>query len=89
MIFEALITICSSLIKLLFSWVNLPAFPEQAKVAIDTYMGYIFDNLDFLSFFVNVSTLKIVAGVAITLYAFEHIYKVIVWVIHKLPLSID
>lgn len=82
-------TVCSFLIRAIFSWINLPDFPEAAKTAIDTYMNLIFDNLDFLSFFVNVSTLKIVATVAIALFAFEHIYKIIIWVVHKIPLSID
>lgn len=52
-------------------------------------MSLIFDNLDFLSFFINVNTLKIVALVAVSLFAFEHIYKIMIWVIRKIPLSID
>jgi len=60
-----------------------------AKTAIDTYLSLIFDNLDFLSFFVNVNTLKTVALVAVSLYAFEHIYKIMMWIIRKIPLSID
>lgn len=89
MIFEGLIALCSGIIKLCFSWINLPAFPEGAKTAIDTYLSLIFDNLGFLGFFVNVGTLKTVALVAVALYGFEHIYKIMMWIIHKLPLSID
>lgn len=87
MIFEGFVTVCSSLIKFLFSFVNLPSMPEAAATAFDTYFGYIFDNLDFLNFFLNVSTLKTVATIAIVLYSFEHIFKIIMWVIHKIPLA--
>lgn len=89
MILQLIITLCTGIVQLLFSFVNLPQFPDSAKTAINTYLGYIFDNLDFLSFFVNTSTLKTIAIVAIALFAFEHVYKILVWVIHKIPLSIE
>ncbi len=44
------------------------SFLLGAKAAIDTYLSLVFDNLDFLSFFVNVNTLKTVALVAVALY---------------------
>lgn len=89
MILEAIMTLCTGVIQLLFSWINLPAFPASAQTAIDTYLSLIFDNLDFLSFFVHVSTFKTVALVAVSLFAFEHIYKIMIWIIRKIPLSID
>lgn len=89
MIIQAFMYLCTSIIQLTFSWVNLPPLPDSVHTTMDTYFGYIFDNLSFLSFFVNINTLKIVAGVAIGLFAFEHIYKIMIWIIHKLPLSID
>lgn len=89
MILEAIMTLCTGVIQLLFSWIKLPQFPAGAKTAIDTYLSLIFDNLDFLSFFVNVNTFKIVALVAVTLYGFEHIYKIMIWIIRKIPISID
>ena len=89
MIVELLISLCTSLLKFILSWVNLPPFPDSAKAAIDTYMGYIFDNLNFLSFFINISTLKTVAGIAIILFTFSHLYKIFIWIIHKIPVSMD
>lgn len=89
MIVEAMMTLCTGLVQLIFGWVSLPAIPESAQTALNTYFGYIFDNLSFLNFFLNVGTLKTVATIAISLYAFEHIYKIMIWVIRKIPLSID
>lgn len=31
MILEAIMTLCTGIIQLLFSWINLPAFPERCK----------------------------------------------------------
>ncbi len=89
MIVEGLALIVRELVQFLFSWISLPSMPESAQTAFNTYFSYIFDNLSFLNFFINVGTLKTVAGIAITIYAFEHIYKIMMWIIHKLPLSID
>ena len=89
MIIEGLCVVIRELVQFLFSWVNLPAMPESARTALDTYFGYIFDNLDFLNFFVNVSTLKSIAIVAVSLFIFVRVYKVIMWIINKIPLSIN
>lgn len=89
MIIEGIMNLCTGIIQLLFSWINLPSFPENAQKAIDTYLGYVFDNLDFLSFFINVSTLKTISLIAIVLFSFEHIYKIMMWIVRKIPLSID
>ena len=51
MIISGFITICTSIIQFLFSWVNLPDIPLSAQSTFDTYMSYIFDNLHFLNFF--------------------------------------
>lgn len=61
MIISGFITICTSIIQFLFSWVNLPDIPLSAQSTFDTYMSYIF----------------------------EHIYKIMIWIIHKIPLSIN
>lgn len=89
MIIEAFCVIIRELMQFLLGWITLPGMPETAKNALDTYFGYIFDNLDFLNFFLNVGTLKAVAAIAIILFSFEHMYKISIWIIHKLPLSID
>lgn len=87
MIIELLINLVTALIKGIFGFINLPQAPEGAKAAIDSYFNLIFDNLGFLNFFVNVSTLKIVAIISIALIVFVDLYKVTMWIYHKLPIS--
>ncbi len=90
MIIEAIINLITGVIKLLAVPFNiLPDTPEPVVTAVDYYLDLIFNNLDFLSFFVNVDTLKNVALISIGIWTFEHAYSFLIWIIHKLPLSIN
>ena len=89
MIVEALVNLFTVVIKLLAVPFNiLPDTPEALVNAMDYFMDMIFNNLDFISFFVNVDTLKNVALIAIVIWTVEHGYSLLIWIIHKLPFSI-
>lgn len=87
MILEAIITLISAVFKVLFSWINLPQAPVEVQESISTYLSLIFDNLQFVGFFIRPTTLKVVAISAIALYTFSKLYKVTMWIYHKLPIS--
>ncbi len=87
MIVEALISLISAVFKVLFAWINLPQVPEQIITSIDSYLDLVFNNLGFLGFFVRPITMKIVATSAIAIYVFSKLYKVTMWIYHKLPIS--
>ena len=87
MIIEAIITLISAVFKVLFAWINLPQAPEEIQSAINTYLDLIFDNLQFVGFFIRPATLKVVAITSISLYVFSRLYKVTMWIYHKLPIS--
>lgn len=89
MIVEAIINLITVVIKLLAVPFNiLPDTPQALRDAMSTYMDLVFNNLDFISFFVNVVTLKNVATVAIVIWTVDKTYSLLIWIIHKLPLSI-
>lgn len=90
MIVEALINLITVLIKLIAVPFNiLPDTPAALLSSADYYMDLVFNNLDFLNFFVNVGTLKAVALIAIIIWTVDKGYNILMWVIHKLPLSIN
>lgn len=90
MIIEALINAITGVIKLLVIPFNiLPDTPQALKDAVDTYFGLVFDHLDFLNFFVNVNTLKAVSLIAIIIWTLDKTYSLLIWIIHKLPVSIN
>lgn len=87
MIVEALISLISAVFKVLFAWINLPQVPTEIVTSIDSYLDLVFNNLGFLGFFVRPITMKIVATSAIAIYVFSKLYKVTMWIYHKLPIS--
>lgn len=90
MIVEALINLITVVIKLLAIPFNiLPDTPEALVAAVDKYMDLVFNNLDFISFFVNVDTLTNVALIAIVIWTLDNTYSLLIWIIHKLPISIN
>lgn len=87
MIVELLLDLIGLCIRLVFSFINLPDFPESLANSINTYMDLIFNNISFLGFFVRPSTLSIIATTAITIFTFHKLYKMAVWIWNKLPIS--
>lgn len=90
MIIEALINLITVIIKLLAIPFNiLPDTPQVLRDSVGYYFNVIFNNLDFLNFFVHVDTLKAVSLIAIIIYTLDKTYSLLLWIIHKLPLSIN
>lgn len=90
MILELIFTLIKGLLFLvsrLFLVVPIPDMPESAVSAINTFLDAVFNNLNFLSFFVHTNTFKTVASIAIILYSFEHLYELVRWIWNKLPVS--
>ena len=87
MIVELLFNLIAGVIKILFIFINLPGLPQEAQNSFDQYFDLIFDNLGFIGFFVRPSTLSVVALTSITLWSFSKLYKVTMWIYHKLPIS--
>lgn len=87
MIVELLLNLIGACVKIVFQFINLPAFPESLANSIDTYMNLVFDNISFLGFFVRPTTLSIVATTAITIFTFHKLYKIAIWIWNKLPIS--
>ncbi|MCI8393301.1 MAG: hypothetical protein HFJ24_05670 [Clostridia bacterium] len=90
MIVEALVNLITVVIKLLAVPFNiLPDTPSAVVDAVNYYFDLIFSNLDFLNFFVHVDTLKNVATIAIIVWTVDKTFSLLMWIIHKLPFSIE
>lgn len=68
-----------------FSWINIPNLPDEALTSVNTFLDLIFGNLDILSFFVRISTIKFLLGCLITVLIFKYTYRIILWVLRKIP----
>lgn len=73
------------IIQFAFGWINIPQMPNEITNSIDSFFNLIFDNLSLLGFFVRPMTLKIVIPVLIILLNFDLIYKIVMWLVLKIP----
>ena len=85
MIIEAVFDLAVAAIKLIFGWIYLPAFPESLETTLTTYEDLIFDNLSMLSFFVRVSTVKVLVPLILIVVNFDKVYKLTMYILRKIP----
>lgn len=89
MILETILNAIYNLIVLVFGILpdipQLEGFTSSFNLVTDT----IFNNLNLLGVFVRPQTIHFIVPVFIAIYNFEHIYHFIMWIIKKLPFSIN
>ena len=85
MILEALLNVVFGLLKIVFGWINIPAFPEGLANSINIFLSLIFDNITLLGFFIRPATLTICIPILIILLNFEDVYKITMWILRKIP----
>ena len=85
MIIQGLLNLIKTLLFAVFSWINLPAFPEALTNSINSFLSLIFDNLTLLGFFIRPQTLMVSIPVLIILLNFDDVYKLTMWILKKIP----
>ena len=68
-----------------FSWINIPGFPDDIMNGVNNFLDIIFGNLSLLGFFIRPVTLSIVIPILILLLNFEEVYKFVMWILKKIP----
>lgn len=74
-----------NIVKFCFSWINIPSFPSGLADSIDNFLSLVFDNLSLLGFFIRPATIRLVVPILLIVINFELIYKLVMWIIRKLP----
>lgn len=89
MIIEGLFSAICFLIMSVFSVIpNLPHF-EGLENSLDTVLNLIFNNLQLLDIFIRPSTIKLIAPLLIIVIEFEHVWDFLMFLLRKLPISIE
>lgn len=86
MIIQLILNLLKTLLFTVFSWINLPQFPEGLTNSLNNFIDLIFDNLNLLGFFIRPATITIVIPVLIILINFDKIYKLTMWILNKIPM---
>lgn len=88
MIFEALITAVSGLILGIFSILpDLPDMPTEIVSASSWLVTTISGVTNLLSFLYGHALYVAIVGATISLFLFEHVYHLALWILRKLPIS--
>ena len=86
MIITLILNALKGLIFGVFSWINIPGFPDELMNSLYSFLDIIFGNLNLLGFFIRPITLTILIPVLIILLNFEEVYKFIMWILKKIPM---
>jgi len=86
LIIQLILNLLKTLLFTVFSWINLPQFPEGLTNSLNNFIDLIFDNLSLLGFFIRPATITIVIPVLIILINFDKIYKLTMWILKKIPM---
>lgn len=65
---------------------SIPPMPESLTNGINTFLNIIFDNVGLLGLFVPINVMKIAIPIAIVIINFDHIYKITLWILKKIPM---
>ena len=68
---------------------NIPSVPESLITYVDQFLDLIFSNSGIVGFFLPMDVVKIALPLAIVIINFDYIYKMIMWIVRKLPQSIE
>ena len=86
MLIQLILNLLKTLLFSVFSWINLPQFPEGLTNSLNSFIDLIFDNLNLLGFFIRPATITIVIPVLIILINFDKVYKLTMWILKKIPM---
>lgn len=84
-----MIKLIKKVISLVFSplvkFLDFPAVPAELAEMFDLMLGYFKEAMVFLNVFVSVKLISTLLGVVIVLEAIKYGYKLVYWVIQKVP----
>lgn len=88
MIIMAFLNLVFSVLKVLFSWVNLPSMPVKMGEIVDTVMQMIHQGTSILFLFFDKDYVITCLTFSLAIYNFEYIYDALMWVLAKFPIGI-
>lgn len=85
MIIEALLNLISTLLKLVFGWINLPDLPQSVSTVIERVFDVIGGSVGLLGVFVDLSMVKILLPVLLIVINFDEVWKFTMFIVRKIP----
>lgn len=85
MILEAVFNLVSSMLKLVFGWINLPDLPDSIMAVIDELFTLVRGSVGIMSVFIDFNMVKILLPVLLIVINFDNVWKWTMFIIKKIP----
>lgn len=85
MILEAVFNLVSSMLKLVFGWINLPDLPDSIMAVIDELFTLVRGSIGIMSVFIDFNMVKILLPVLLIVINFDNVWKWTMFIIKKIP----
>ena len=85
MIVETVMNALIAMIKAVFDWISLTAFPDEITTVIDELFGYLEGGMGLLSIFLDIHMLKLLLPVLLIVINFDEVYKLTMFIFLKIP----
>lgn len=89
MIVEKIIDLVIGMILGLFSWIDLPELPPELSSSIQGYLDLLDSGAAFIGFFLPLKVIGPFFAIFFIIFSIDHLYPVIMWIVRKIPLSIN
>lgn len=89
MIVEKIIDLVIGMILGLFSWIDLPDLPAELSTSIQGYLDLLDAGAAFIGFFLPLKVIGPFFVIYFIIFGIDHLYPVIMWIVRKIPLSIN
>jgi len=87
MIVEGLFYTILTILSALMSVINLPVMPEGVRNILTTFVGYLATGIALVANYIDIEYLLVLFGVVMAVDGGVLIYKFVMWIIRKIPVS--
>lgn len=89
LVLEAIFDLIQAAIFGIFSWLEVPDLPAEITNGISDFFGLLQYGAGFIGFFLPARLVFPLFGMFSAIFAVDHGYPLIMWIVRKIPLSIN
>lgn len=89
MIIEAILDLLQSVFFALFGWLQVPQMPAEVTDGIYGFFELLNSGVSFIGFFLPARLILPFFAIFSAIFAVDHGYPFIMWIIRKFPVSIE
>lgn len=90
MIIQFILDLLLKVVNAILSFLDvLPSFPSSLVNGINTIFSYMTSAINMVNFILPFDNVKVAIPIAIAVINFENIYRMVMWIVRKLPVSTE